>query len=135
MARVITLSVAACALCLLMAQPVFAASQLEDAWNRVKSFTVENKDAAVDYGKLLVRDADVKLKELQDKADKSSGETKAAYERDIKDLKAKRDATSAKLDEMGKASGDAWDATKQGFADAYKDLGQSYNKAVDSFKK
>ena len=135
MARMITLGVIAAALAMSLSPVAVAASQLDDAWNQVKSFTVENKDAAVDYGKKLVRDTDAKLKELQDKADKSSGDTKAAYERSIKDLKVKRDAAAAKLDEMGKASGHAWDSTKQGFADAYKDLGQSYDKAVDSLKK
>lgn len=135
MARVITLGLIACALTLSLSPAAFSASQLDDAWARVKSFTVENKDAAVAYGKQLVQDTDAKIKELQDKADQSSGDAKAAYERSIEDLKEKRDAAAAKLDDMGKASGKAWDATKQRFADAYKELGQSYDKTVESFKK
>jgi hypothetical protein len=135
MARVITLGLIACALTLSFSPAAFSASQLDDAWARVKSFTVENKDAAVAYGKQLVQDTDAKIKELQTKADKSSGDAKGAYERSIDDLKEKRDAAAAKLDDMGKASGKAWDATKQGFADAYKELGQSYDKTVESFKK
>jgi len=120
-------------LCVVLASPAFA--QVGEAWEQVKSYTIEKKDAAVEYGKTLVREADAEIKELEEKAAKSSGETKAAYERNIKELKEKRVQAAAKLDEMGKASANAWDATKQGFADAYKDLHQSYNKAVESFKK
>lgn len=120
---------------LLASHPAYAASQVGEAWDQVKTFTVEKKQAAVEYGKNLVRETDEKIKELEAQAAKSSGEAKAAQERSIKELKAKRAQTEAKLDDMGKASGNAWDATKQGFADAYKDLSQSFNRAVDQFKK
>lgn len=134
MTRMIAIGVAVCMLSASLSQPVFSAS-LEDMWAKVKSFTVETKDAALDTGKQLVRETDTKIKELQDKADKSSGDAKSAYERSIKDLKEKREAAAVKLDELGKASGSAWDSTKKGFADAYKDLQQSYDKATDSDKK
>lgn len=42
--------------------------------------------------------------------------------------------TAAKLDTMAKETGAAWNDTKQGFADAYKDLQQAYNKAARRFK-
>jgi hypothetical protein len=35
---------------------------------------------------------------------------------------------------MEKSSASAWDDTKKGFADAYKDLHQAYGKAVAQFK-
>jgi hypothetical protein len=35
---------------------------------------------------------------------------------------------------MGKASASAWDSAKDGFADAYKDLHQAYDKAVKKLK-
>jgi uncharacterized protein YoaH (UPF0181 family) len=125
----------ACALGLFIAQPVSAASQVGDAWDQMKTFTVEKKQAAVEYGKTLVRETDEKIKELEAQAATSSGEAKAAQERSIKELKEKRTQTATKLDDMSKTSGNAWDATKQGFADAYKDLSQTFNRTVDSFKK
>lgn len=138
MTRLFAIGVAACMLSASWLQPVVAAS-LEEMWAKVKSFTIETKDAALDSGKQLVREADTKIKELQGKADKSTGEVKAAYERSIKDLKEKREAAAVKLDEMGKATGSAtgsaWEATKEGFSDAYKDLQQSYDKATNSDKK
>lgn len=125
----------ACACGLVAPAPVSAASQVREAWDQVKTFTVEKKQAAVEYGKDLVRETDEKIKELEAQAAKSTGEAKAAQERSIEELKAKRAQAATKLDEMGEASGSAWDATKQGFAEAYKDLSQTFNRAVDSFKK
>jgi hypothetical protein len=135
MARAIVFSLLACALSLLTLQPTPAAAQAGETWDQVKSYSVEKKQAAVDYGKNLVRETDAKIEELEAQAAKSSGEAKAAKERTIEELKEKRAQAAAKLDEMGKASGTAWDATKQGFADAYKDLSQTYSRAVDYFKK
>jgi hypothetical protein len=125
----------ACAASLSAPMAASAASQVGEAWDQVKTFTVEKKDAAVDYGKTLVRDTDEKIKALEAEAAKSTGEAKAAQERSITELKVKREQAATKLDEMGKASGNAWDATKQGFAEAYKDLSQSFGRAVDSIKK
>src|SRR5262245_6779069 len=93
-----------------------------DAWDTVKGYSVEKKTAAVAYRKKLIRDSDPEIKKLEAKASKATGDTKAEYDKEIKDLKAKRAATSKKIDEMGKASASAWDTAKNGFADAYKDL-------------
>jgi hypothetical protein len=114
----------------MLALPAFAA----DTWDNVKSYTIEKKDEAVAYGRKLVRDADREIGSLEKKAAKTSGEAKAQFQSDIHELKAKRAAASKKLDEMGRASSGAWDDAKNGFADAYKDLHDSYNKAVKKLK-
>ena len=114
----------------MLALPVLAA----DTWDNVKSYTIEKKDEAVAYGRKLVHDADREIGSLEKKAAKSSGEAKAQFHSDIQELKAKRAAASKKLDEMGKASAGAWDDAKNGFADAYKDLHDSYHRAVKKLK-
>jgi hypothetical protein len=105
-----------------------------EAWDTVRTYTVEKKNEAVAYGKKLVRQTDREIKKLDRKAAKASGEAKAQFESDMKELKVKRAEASRKLDEMGKASGAAWDEAKNGFADAYKDLQDSYHKAVKKLK-
>jgi len=105
-----------------------------DAWEKVKSFTVDKKNDAVKFGKRLVRDSDNQLKKLEADAKKASGDTKTAYNEQIKEIKAKRAAAGKKLDEMGKATGSAWDSAKDGFADAYKDLRDSFEKAASKLK-
>lgn len=105
-----------------------------DAWDTVKSYSIEKKKDAVAYGKKLVRESDAKIKGLENKAAKASGDAKARYNREITDLKTKRKNASKKLDEMGKATAAAWDNAKNGFADAYRDLHESFEKAAAQFK-
>jgi hypothetical protein len=131
-----------CVLALLLQLPAPARAQTstkeatkksaETSVDAFKDYTIEKKNEAVAHGKRLLRDADSKLKQLEAKAGKATGEVKAAQE--VKDLKAKRAQAAQKLDEMGKASAASWDNVKQGFTDAYKDLQQGFEKAVAHFK-
>src|SRR6185436_13325866 len=105
-----------------------------EAWDTVKSYTVEKKDEAMAYGRKLVRQTDREIGALEKKAAKASGEAKAQFESDVQELKVKRGEASKKLDEMGKATSGAWDEAKNGFADAYKDLQDSYHRAVKKLK-
>ena len=143
MVRRVTLSVLAGVLALVLYQPAPAIGQTPatdvskktgEAWEALKDYTVEKKKDAVAYGQKLVKETDSKIKQLEDKAAKASGDLKGQYDQSIKDLKTKRAQAGRKLDEMGKASGSAWDSAKQGFADAYKDLHQAYDKVVAQFK-
>jgi hypothetical protein len=122
------------ALLFLFAAAAFAQTTASDVWSTVKSYTVERKNDAVAYGRKLVRDTDREIRSLERRAAKTSGEAKAQLQDDVKELKAKRAQASKKLDEMGKATGAAWDEAKDGVADAYKDLQESYDKARKKLK-
>lgn len=113
-----------------LVRPALAA----DDWDKIKSYSVEKKNEAVGFGKKLVRQTDREIKQLERKAARTSEEVKANVRSDVKELKAKRAEASRKLDEMGKATGAAWEEAKNGFADAYKDLQESYHQAVKKLK-
>ncbi len=126
-----------------LAQPAMAAAQTtaadvskqtSETWNTIKSYSVDKKNDAVAYGKQLMKDTDAKITQLEAKASKASGEAKARYEKELKELKVTRANAAAKLDKMEKESGKAWNDAKQGFADAYRDLQNAYHKAVGQFK-
>jgi hypothetical protein len=142
MRRRSALSVLATGLAAVFHQPVRAAAQsatdvqkkTADAWDAFKEYTHAKKDDAVTYGKKLMKEADAKIKQLEGKTSKASDDAKVAYDKALKDLKAKRAAASKKLDELGKASAASWEHVKRGFADAYEDLQRSYEKAVAEFK-
>ena len=108
-------------------------TQGDETWNTIKSYSQDKKNEAVAYGKKLMQEADVKIEQLEAKASQASGEAKLQYEKEIRELKVMRDNTAAKLDKMAKESGAAWNDTKQGFADAYKELQHAYRKAVKRF--
>lgn len=134
------LAVALCAL-VMATGPVAAQTsttttdQSTSTTEKMKSYSVEKKKEAVAYGKKMMSDFDVKMKELERQVSRDASATKADAQRQLNELKAKRTETKKKLDELGRASTQSWDSVKQGFADAYKDLQQSYDRAVASFKK
>ena len=100
----------------LLPAPAMAA----ETWDNVKTYTVEKKEEAVAYGKKLVRETDRQINGLEKSA--------------AKELHAKRLQAGKKLDEMSKASAAAWEEAKNGFADAYKDLRQAYERAAAKVK-
>jgi len=140
MTRRVALSILAGALAVVLPQPVLAQTAKDvqqkaaDTWEAFKDYTHAKKDDAVTHGKQLMRETDAKITQLEGKAAQASGDARVAYEQEIKALKVKRDAMGKKLEAMGEASVSSWDAIKQGFADAYQDLHQSYEKAVVQFK-
>jgi len=140
MHRRIHLGILAMGMCALLTSAALAAAQTStqtsgDTTERMKSYTVEKKNEAVAYGKKLVSDLDVKIKELEGQVARDTSATKAEAQRQLKELKARRAETSKKLDDLGRASAQSWDSVKQGFSDAYKDLQQAYGKAAASLKK
>jgi uncharacterized protein YukE len=128
-------------LAVVLSQPVFAQTTAKDVSKQagetvdtLKSYTVEKKKEAVAAGKKLMKAIDRDIKKLERAAAKASGDTKAQFQEEVKGLKADRAAVAKKLDEMGKASGEAWDSTKNAFADAYNDLHQGVEKAAKKLK-
>lgn len=110
------------------AQAADSGTQLT-AWERFKAYAHHEKDVAVKEGHKLIAATDRHLDEMKRHAKASAKETQAAWKADMDALEAKKKAAQAHLDKMAQSSGEAWDATKHGFANAYKDLHQAYDKA------
>ncbi|MEO7244595.1 MAG: hypothetical protein ABIX12_05555 [Rubrivivax sp.] len=110
------------------------AADAPSAWQEFKNFTVQQKDQAVQEAKKLVDVSEKKIDELGAQARKSGADSKAAHRQNMKELEAKKAQARVELDKLEKAGGDAWDATKTGFSNAYRDLASAYRKAVDSAK-
>jgi hypothetical protein len=108
-------------------------AQTDETWNNIKAYSLDKKNEAVAYGKKLLQETDARIEQMEAKAAQLSDEAKVQYAKEVKELKAKRADTAAKLDKMAKESGAAWNKTKQGFADAYKDLQSTYHKVVKRF--
>jgi hypothetical protein len=103
--------------------------------DRMRSYSVEKKKEAVTFGKKMMSDFDKQMKDLERQVSRDTTSAKADAQRQLKDLKAERAATGKKLDDLGHASAQSWETTKHGFADAFKDLQQSYDKTVAGLKK
>ena len=143
MPRRISLHALAVALCavLISAAPIAAQTSTgttdksASTTDKMASYSVEKKKDAVAYGKKMMTDFDKSFKALESQISRDTSATKADAQRQLKDLKAQRAETGKKLDELGRASAQSWESTKHGFANAYKDLQQSYDKTVAGLKK
>jgi hypothetical protein len=122
---------------LLAAASVAAAAAGEDQsqWEKLKAYSHHQKTEAVVEGKKLLAETDEKIDELKGQAKAVSAGTKSAYERSMEDLKEKKVAAKIQLDKLERSSSGAWEATKEGFSDAYRDLRRAYEKAVASARR
>jgi len=112
-----------------------AAQKAGEAADAIKGYTVEKKNEAVVYAKKLVSDLDAKIKDLEAQVSRDTSAAKADGQRQLKELKATRDKTAKKVDELGRASAESWDSVKHGFAESYKDLNKAYENAVAKLRK
>jgi uncharacterized protein YukE len=101
----------------------------------IRDYSLEKKDEAVAHARRLAADLDVRIKELEARAAKETGEAKAKAQAQLKDLRAKRAEASRKLRELGRASQASWERAKEGFANAYRDLAAAYERAAAELKK
>lgn len=76
-----------------------------------------------------------KVDELESKANVAKADVKTEYERQIRQMKDKRDIAMQKLQELKGASTDAWDTLKAGSEAAWGDLKNAVTAAKERFKK
>ena len=100
------------------------------AWDRFKAYAHQEKEAAVTEGRKLIAATDRHLDAMKQQAKDAKKETVAAHKANMAELETKKRAAQAHLDKMAQSTADAWDATKDGFANAYKDLHQAYEKST-----
>ncbi len=99
---------------------------------KVSSYAHERKNEAVAEGKRLIAEADKKIAEMKKQTQHSGAEAKAAHEANMKELQQKKEEAQAQLAKLQKASSKTWDATKEGFANAYQAMRTSFDRATSS---
>jgi hypothetical protein len=126
------ITVLAAALCATTLSAI--AADEPSTWDKVKGFTHQQKEQAVAEAKKLIAATDKQIDSLAAQTKQSGADAKAAHQQNMKELQAKKKLAQAELHKLEKASSNAWDATKEGFSNAYQDLKSAYNKAVDTSK-
>lgn len=76
-----------------------------------------------------------KVDELESKAHEAKADVKTEYEKQIRQMKEKRDTAMQKLQELKGASTDAWDTLKAGSEAAWAELKNAVTAAKERFKK
>jgi Skp family chaperone for outer membrane proteins len=104
-------------------------------WDKFKAFTYAQKNEAVAEGKRLIAATDKQIAELSKQAKAAPAAVKAENKKNLKELQAKKKEAQAQLAKLQKSASGTWDATKDGFSSACKDLQQAYDKAAAAAKK
>lgn len=113
-----------------------AADAANDSWwVQFKAYTHQQKNDAVKAGKTLIADTDRKIDELKKQTRNATAEAKAANEKNLAELQEKKKAAQAELAKLEKSTSEVWDATRTGFSNAARELGQAYDKAVAAARK
>ena len=99
---------------------------------KISSYAHERKTEAVAEGKRLIAEADKKIAEMKRQAQHSTVEAKAAHEANMKELAQKKKEAQQQLAKLQKSSSKTWEATKEGFANAYQAMRASFDKATSS---
>ena len=73
------------------------------------------------------------IDKLEAKAAEAQADARIEYKKQIEALRGKQKEARAKLDELDKASGEAWKDLKSGLETAWDDLGRAVKSAVDRF--
>lgn len=103
---------------------------LANAWGDVKSFTFEKRDDFNAKAKALAAQAEVQVSELR--ANYSEAQASASRRAAMEELKNSEADYKAKLEALGQASGDTWEAAKNNVVLAWDRLQASYRKARSS---
>jgi hypothetical protein len=76
----------------------------ESTWEKIKAYTHTQKKEAIAEGKKLLAATDKKIAALNKEAKHSSAETKAAHDKNMAELAAKKKAAQAELARLEKAA-------------------------------
>jgi hypothetical protein len=82
-----------------------------------------------------VQEWTIKLKNLQDRSEKSGAKSRAELDKQLKIVNDKLESVRKDLDQLRVSSGSSWVKIRQGLEDAMRDLKRDYRKATSFFDK
>ena len=95
---------------------------------------MDKKDVYWEKVETQLKDWKAKIEVLEDKAAKTTGETKIELMKAIGDLRQKKEVVKEKWDKMQKEGSAAWDTMKEGMEKAVSELKNAFDKVATRFK-
>lgn len=77
---------------------------------------------------------DQEMNELKLKADSAKAGAKAEFQKQLEELRLKKEAAQGKFEQLQKAGDEAWDELKEGLEKSWTELKGSFRSAVSKFK-
>lgn len=75
------------------------------------------------------------IEKIRERADRLGTESRAKYQEQVRELRAKQDLARQKVQEMKKAGGEAWEDLRAGAESAMNDLKKAVERTVSKWKK
>ncbi len=94
----------------------------------------EKRDAYVQKLKAKMDEWNAEIDKIEAKADQAEAESKIEYEKQLKDLRAKRKDVEDKMAKLQQAGDGAWEDLKIGIESAWDSLGNAVKSAASRFK-
>ncbi len=82
-----------------------------------------------------LKDWSAEIEKIRGKADKLGAESRAKYQEQVRELRAKQEQAREKVQEVKKAGGEAWEDLLAGADSAMNDLKKAVEKTVSRWKK
>lgn len=95
---------------------------------------METKQAYEAKVKAQLDRLNAQIDQMKAKAAEANADAAIEYNKMLEDLSGKRNEAQAKLDEIGRASEDAWEDLKIGFESAWNDLNVAFKSAMNKFE-
>lgn len=108
--------------------------EAKEAAETTLRFTIQEKDDYVRSMEQELRNMDVNMGELREKAARLGGEAQKELDAKMKVLKEKKDAAAVKLEKMKAASGRAWEDLKEDTDASVRDLKDAFAMIVERFR-
>ena len=109
--------------------------ETKEAYEATKAYTQEQVQALRQATESKLGEYDKKIDQLQEKTAKLGDDAKMKAERQLAELRRKRDAVSEKMKELGASGASAWGQIKSGIDAAMSDLANTYDNAMAEFGK
>ncbi|HEU18598.1 MAG TPA: DUF2254 domain-containing protein [Deltaproteobacteria bacterium] len=93
-----------------------------------------NRKAFIDKLAAQLKQWDADIDKLEAKAEKAKAEAKADYQKQIEDLRDKKQTAKDKLDEVKQAGEEAWEELKSGAEEAFDTMKNAFQSAIAKFK-
>ncbi len=77
---------------------------------------------------------DTEMDDLKLKADRAKAGAKAEFQKQLEELRVKKEAAQSKFKELQGASDEAWDDLRTGMEKSWTELKSSFRSAVSKFK-
>lgn len=95
---------------------------------------MSEKDHYIEKARARLDQWNAEIDRMRARLDEAGADAKIDRERQLREMRARRDEARAQLEQIGKASDAAWDDMKAGFDGAWNSISRAFESAASRFR-